>query len=266
MNATALPIKTQGVSKHDASMLSVMRIYLVVAKYELLSIVRTPGYAFPMLLLPIGLYLLIGVMLIGGKGMEDPNLPVYMFAAFTVFGVTGPGMFGFGMGLAVERTSGLLTLKRALPMPRGAHVIAKMLMSLACSGIVMCFLIPMATLFGHVSLNALQIVGIVLASMLGIATFCAIGLFIGSVASGSAAPGIVNLIYFPMMYLSGMFFPLPKILAPWALLWPTFYLDQLIIALGGGKNVIDPRLCIAVLVGLTIFFGGFAIQRLARRG
>ncbi len=35
-----------------------------------------------------------------------------------MFSVIGPGMFGLGIGLAIERQSGILTLKRAMPMPR----------------------------------------------------------------------------------------------------------------------------------------------------
>jgi ABC-2 type transport system permease protein len=69
-----------------------------------------------------------------------------------------------------------------------------------------------------------------------------------------------------MMYPSGMFFPLPKVLAPWALIWPTFYLDQLVVAMSGGQSVIDAKLCVAVLVGLTVLFAGLAVRRLARRG
>jgi ABC-2 type transport system permease protein len=141
-----------------------------------------------------------------------------------------------------------------------------MLMALATAGIVMCFLIPLAIVFGNVVLSVAQIVAVVAVSMLGIATFCAIGLFLGTVASGSAAPGVVNLVFFPMIYLSGMFFPLPKLLAPWALVWPTFYLDQLVIAVCGGKSFIDAKLCVGVLVGLTVLFTGLAVRRLVRQG
>ncbi len=240
--------------------------YFVEAKYEFIRILRTPGYVIPMLPIPILLYVLIGVMLVGGKGMEDPKIPIYMFAAFVTLSSVSPGLFGLGVSLAVERQSGLLTLKRAQPMPTAAYLVAKMLTAFACTAIVMVFLIPLAVNFGHLHFDAMQIGAILASAILGVMTFCAIGCFIGSVTSGTAATGIINLVFFPMIYLSGMFFPLPKVLAPWALLWPTFYLDQLVVAAGGGQNVIDVRLCVAVLVGLVILFGGLALQRLARRG
>jgi ABC-2 type transport system permease protein len=84
----------------------------------------------------------------------------------------------------------------------------------------------------------------------------------GSLVSGTAASGVVNLIYFPMMYLSGVFFPLPHALAPWAMIWPTFYLDQIFFAITLGQSAITVQMCTAVLIGLGILFGGLAARRL----
>jgi len=244
----------------------VLRAYLIETKHEFLRLLRMPSFAIPFLVLPIFLYLLIGVVVVGQSKNVDPRAPLFMFAGFLVFAVTGPGIFGFGHGLAVERQAGVLTLKRAQPMPAGCYVIAKMLMALICTLIELGLLLPLAIGLGHVSVTLLQVVGILGASLLGTLTFCAIGFFIGSIVSGSAAPAVVNLLYFPMMYLSGMFFLLPKMLASWAVIWPTFYLDQLIYSIGGGQSVISASICVAMLVGLTTLFGGLAIRRLARNG
>ena len=76
----------------------------------------------------------------------------------------------------------------------------------------------------------------------------------------------MNLVYFPMMYLSGMFFPLPKFLATWAFIWPTFYADQLVIAAAGGKSFMDSAMCVAVLAGVAVLFGGLAVRAMVRKG
>ena len=78
---------------------------------------RTPAFAIPFLLLLIALYVLFGILLAGSMSHGDPTLAKIMFVNWSVFGVMGPGMFGFGMIVAQERDHGLLTLKRALPMP-----------------------------------------------------------------------------------------------------------------------------------------------------
>jgi ABC-2 type transport system permease protein len=122
----------------------------------------------------------------------------------------------------------------------------------------------LATSFAHVALDAAQILRLYAASALGMAAFCAIGLLIGSLVNGSAALGVVNLVYFPMMYLSGTFFPLPEALTPWALIWPAFYLNQLFFAITLGESAVTAQMCGAVLVGITILFAGLAARRLAR--
>ena len=111
-----------------------------------------------------------------------------------------------------------------------------------------------------------QIANLVLVSMFGVLPFCAIGFLIGTLVSGSAAPGIVNLIFFPMLYLSGMFFPLPEILEPWALLWPTFYLNQIAWSAAGVESIINAKICIALLLGITVLLTGLAVHRLSRLG
>lgn len=58
--------------------------------------------------------LLMGVVIFGAAIAKDAQAGVFVFAAFSVFGVAGPGMFGFGMVVALEREQGLVRLKRAL--------------------------------------------------------------------------------------------------------------------------------------------------------
>lgn len=244
----------------------VLRAYLIETKYEFLRFIRMPIYAVPTLLMPVFLYLLIGIVVIGPGAPADQRLPAFIFSAFCVFAITSPGMYGLGQAFALERQSGILTLKRTQPMPAAAYLIAKMLSILVFITVVMSILIILANSFGNLGLDAAQILRIFGASLLGMAAFCAIGLFIGSLVSGTAAPAVVNLVYFPMMYLSGTFFPLPETLAPWAMLWPTFYLDQLFFAITLGENALDAGFCSAVLCGLTLLFAGLAARRLAQHG
>jgi ABC-2 type transport system permease protein len=244
----------------------VLRAYLIEAKYTFLPALRMPAFSIPMLGLPIFLYLLIGVVVFGQEAANDPDAAVFIFCGFLVFAVTAPAMFGFGIGLAVERQSGVLNLKRAQPMPPAANLLAKMINSMATSGIAMTALITLAMWLGHVSFSADQIIKLVIVSMMGVLPFCAIGLLIGTLVSGTAAPGIVNLIFFPMLYLSGMFFPLPEFLQTWALIWPTFYVNQLAWSAAGLEPIINVKICAALLLGITVLCTGLAARRLSRVG
>jgi ABC-2 type transport system permease protein len=71
-----------------------------------------------------------------------------------------------------------------------------------------------------------------------------------------------------MLWLSGLFFPLPKFLEPWVVVWPAFHLNQVALGAAGVSEFrfMAPQISAAVLVGITVFFGGLAIRRLARVG
>jgi ABC-2 type transport system permease protein len=243
-----------------------VRAYLTEARFESLRMFRVLGFSLPFLLLPVALYLLFGVVLFGDAVRNDPVAGKFLFAAFAVFGVMGPGMFGFGATIATEREQGLLTLKRALPAPAGSYLLAKLLMTMLFAFIVMATMIPAAVLLGHLHLTFSQSAGIAAVNILGSLPFCAIGLFIGTRASGKAAIAFVNLIYVPMMHVSGLFYPLPKFLRAISPVWPTYHLQQLVFTALGmpayGKSVIH----VAVLVGVTVLLTALSVRRLARVG
>src|SRR5208282_2619956 len=121
-----------------------LRAYLAEARFECLRMFRVLGFSIPFLVLPAALYLLFGVVLFGDAVRNDPATGKFLFTAFAVFGVMGPGMFGFGATLATEREQALLTLKRALPAPRGSYLLAKLLMTMLFAFLVMATMIAAA--------------------------------------------------------------------------------------------------------------------------
>jgi ABC-2 type transport system permease protein len=243
-----------------------LRAYLIEAKYAFISILRIPILPITMMALPVLLYMLLAVTVVGQLAGDNPNVAVSFFSGFLIFAIIGPGLFGFGVGLAIERQNGILNLKRAQPMPPGSCLVAKMITAMVCTGFTMLLLIPTAIKFGHLHLAAGQIINVVLVSMFGVLPFCAIGFFIGAMVSGTGAIGIVNLIFLPMLYLSGMFFPLPEILQPWARVWPSFYMNQIVWSAVGIESQIDVKICILVLLGITVLFTYLAARRFTRVG
>jgi len=242
-----------------------LRAYAVEAKYECLRMLRSPAFAGPFLLLPAGLYLLFGALLFGDAIAKDPNAARYIFLGFSVMGAMGPGMFGFGITVSTERERGLLQLKRALPTPPAATLLAKMLMSMLFVTIVMVTMAAAAPL-GHLRVSALSVLALSLVNIVGSMPFCALGFFIGSLASAKSAPAFVNLLYLPMIYLSGILFPLPKS-AEWiSHLSPAYHLAQAgQAAIGAPANGVL-AVHIAVLVFVTVIFTSLAVRRLARHG
>jgi ABC-2 type transport system permease protein len=273
MNATTLTVELNGSAAMPGGRL--LGAYVAEAKYECIRALRTPAFAIPFLLLPIALYVLFGILLAGSMSHGDPTVAKMMFVNWSILGVMGPGMFGFGMIVAQERDQGVLTLKRALPMPPAAYFLAKMFMTMTFSAIVMVTLIVPALTIGHVRLGLGKILAISLLDILGSLPFCAVGFFIGTRASSKSAPAFVNLAYLPMMHLGGLFYPLPKSVQPLEFLSPAFYLDKLGLWVAGVPSLDQlpsgaagpsshgsPLLYAGALVGVTLLFGVLALRRL----
>ena len=209
--------------------------YVLEAKYEFLRVLRTPAFAVPTLLFPPMFYLLFGLVL----NHASSNAAHYLFATYSVFGVMAPGLFGFGVGVAIERERGWLALKRVAPMPPGAYLIAKMAMAALFALIIYVVLAAMAAGLGGVRLAGAQWLLLGAIAVFGVLPFCALGLLIGSRVNAAAAPAIVNFIYLPMAFLSGLWMPLsmlPGILSQLAPLWPAYHLAQLALGVIGQSS------------------------------
>ncbi len=125
----------------------VLGAYLEEARSECLRYLRAPGFMLPVMLFPAMFYLLFGVLMAKANGADAAR---YLLASYGVFGMMSPGLFGFGVSLALERDGGLLTFKRALPMPPGAYLLGKLLMAMAAAGVVILLLLAMALSLGRV--------------------------------------------------------------------------------------------------------------------
>lgn len=266
MSATTLEMGSSRVTNRAMPANRLAGAFFTEAKYETLRMLRSPAFAVPFLCLPVALYLLFAVLLFGAALRSDPKGALYVFAGFDVFGVMGPGLFGFGVVVAMEREQGLLSLKRALPMPPAAYLVAKLAMAMLFGAIVTVTMIAAALTLGHLPLSPGQCASIAAINLLGALPFCSMGLFIGTRTSGKAAPAVGNIIYLAMIYLSGIMFPLPKSMESSAVIWPAFYLDQLIFRALGAPSHGSPWLHVAVLAGVTVLFTALSVRRLARVG
>jgi len=212
-----------------------IRCYWLEARFEFLRLLRTPAFVLPTLLFPSMFYLLFGVAL---NGSDAGNTPMsrYMLATYGTFGVMGVALFGFGITIAVERERGFLALKRALPMPPGALLFAKTVMAMTFAAIISLMLAAIAAFLAGVSLAPWQWIMLFVVNILGVIPFAAIGLLIGTCVSGQAAPAVVNLIYLPMSFLSGLWIPLPMLpdyISGIAPVWPSYHLGRVALAVVG---------------------------------
>jgi ABC-2 type transport system permease protein len=246
---------------------SAVDAYLGDIRVELIRMLRTPAFSVPTIAFPVMFYLLFGVLL--GSARGNMQMGLYALAAYAVFGTMAPGLFGFGVTLAMEREHGLLTFRQALPAPPGAFLVARMVTAMVFVSLSTLLLILVATTIGKVPLTPAQGILLYVVNVIGVLPFAALGMFLGATASGNAAPAIINMIYLPMAFLSGLWVPmqfLPKILQDVAPVWPAYHLAQL------SMHTVDAPMLgtlgnhVAALVGVTVLFFFFAMRRLGNRG
>ena len=262
-------VEVSSIRWTDAGEMSLRRLvgaYAAEARSECLRYLRSPGFLLPVTLFPTMFYLLFGIVMNRGGHADTAR---HLLASYSVFGVMSPGLFGFGVSLAIERDNGLLTLKRALPMPPGAYVLGKMLMAMLAAGAVIMLLLVMAMGLAHVSLTLGQAGMLLLTGMLGVLPFCAMGMFIGTLVKGQGAPGVLNLIYLPMSFLSGLWVPLsmlPATLQHIAPVWPSAHLQALALgALGLSQAAtLWPHVLVLGVYGAVFLL--LATRRLRRHG
>lgn len=244
---------------------SLPRIHALEAKHEFLRLLRAPSFALPTLIFPPMFYLL-SVMLSGrtGSGFQ-PN--VYLLATLGVSGAMSPGLFGFGVTVAMDRERGWLTLRRAQPMPPGVYMAGKLMMAMLFAAIIFSIMAVLGATLGGVRLSIDAWLLLFVVEVLGVMPFCAIGMFVGSLVSGQAAPAVANLIYLPMAILSGLWMPLavlPAVIGDVAPLWPAFHLGRLALAAVGQAPGDSMLTHIAALAVSTTVFLALARRRLAR--
>ena len=244
---------------------SLPRIYALESKHEFLRLLRSPAFAVPTLMFPPMFYLLFAVLFAGNRG--DYHANVYLLATYGVFGVMAPGLFGFGVSVALDRERGWLKLKSAQPMPPGAYLASKLAMAMLFAAIIFTLLAVLATTIGGVRLPAAAWATLLAVEIFGVLPFCAIGLFIGTTVNGQAAPAVINLIYLPMSFLSGLWMPLsilPAAVHGIAPLWPAYHLGQLALAAVGQGTEGSALQHVVALLGVTVAFLFLARRRLAR--
>jgi ABC-2 type transport system permease protein len=234
--------------------MSLARIYALEAKCELLKVLRLPMYAIPTLAFPMVFYLLFGVSL-GHKTAAGTPMAAYLLATYGAFGVMGAALFGFGVGVAVERGQGWLLFKRATPMPPLAPLVGKLAMVIAFGAAIVGGLFFLGATVAGVRLPAGQWLALAPVLIAGAVPFGAFGLALGFSIGPNSAPAVVNLLYLPLAFASGLWIPIQALpgffqkLAPWL---PTYHYAQLALGTIGADAGGSPAVHVAVLAGFTV--------------
>lgn len=234
-----------------------MRTYLLEAKSEVLKQMRLPAYAIPTLLLPLMFYSFFGIALNRNAGVSGVSVAKYLLATYGAWGVMGAALFGFGVSVAIERGMGWLEVKRATPMPLLAYFVSKIAAAMLAGVLIVLGMTAIGIAFGGVRIGAAQLLPLIAVLLASSICFASLGLAIGYFAGPNSAPAIVNVIYLPMSFLSGLWIPiifLPKPVQMVAFLLPPFHAAQLALATIGAGRGGSPLVHVLMLAVSTIVF------------
>lgn len=238
-----------------------VRVYLTEARHEFLKLIRIPIFAVSTIALPVMFYLLFGVAF-GGGGAGGVSPTTYMMATYGTFGVIGAALFGFGVSVAVERGQGWMRLKRVSPMPPQAYFVAKVVMSVTVSVLIIAALFILGATLGGVRLPATEWIALGLVLILGALPFSTMGLAFGYLVGPNSAPAMLNLIYLPMAFASGLWIPihqLPAFVQAIAPALPPYHFAQLALGTIGAAESGSQGLHVVVLLVFTAFFVTVAV-------
>jgi ABC-2 type transport system permease protein len=214
-------------------------IYLKEVKYEFLKNVRLRIYTMSVLSFPIMFYILFGLVLNSKEAIAGMRVSTYLIATYGTFGVMGASLFGTAAGLASDRGLGWLQVKRASPMPPFAYFVAKIVVSMTFSAIIILALFALGFGFGSVGMPFIEGARLFGTLVAGSLPFSAMGLAVGYFAGPNSAPATINLFYLPMSFCSGLWVPfifLPKVVKQIALILPPYHLSQLALGIVGAGS------------------------------
>ncbi len=235
---------------------SQLKLYRIEATHEILKLIRVPIFAISTLAFPLMFYVLFGLTF-ADETAGGVRVATYMLATYGAFGVIGSGLFGFGVGVAVERGQGWMRLKRVSPMPPLAYFIAKVAMSTAFAALIVAALFTLGATLGGARLPADQWILLGGVLILGALPFCAMGLAFGYLVGPNSAPALLNLIYLPMAFASGLWLPisqLPEVVQSIAPFLPPYHFAQLALGTFGAAQGDSPVLHLGALAVFTIGF------------
>jgi len=237
-------------------------IYLKEAKYEFLKNLRLRVYSASVISFPLMFYVLFGLVLNSKEAIVGgTTMTAYLIATYGTFGVMGASLFGTAAGLAADRGLGWLQVKRASPMPPFAYFFAKVTLSMIFSAIVVSLLLVLGISFGGVRLPLAEMAKLLATLVAGSLPFSAMGLAIGYFAGPNSVPSVINLIYLPLSFCSGLWVPymfLPKFMRQIALALPPYHLSQLALGIVGAGRHEPVATHWEVLIAFTLICLGVA--------
>lgn len=186
--------------------------YRIHARLETKSFWSTPVSVVFIVAMPIVMYLIFGFIYRDEGALSTRMAGVELtqatrsFAGMFVFGLFAVGFTNTAIGMAMKRTDGRLRRLRVTAANPVAVIAAALTSWAALAVIVAVVLCALAALVFDVTFTSLGVLFLALYMWLGLACFMALGFAVSLLfASADTAAPLANVIFFPIVLLSGTF-------------------------------------------------------------
>lgn len=205
------------------------RMVYAQARAEFLAHMREPEFLIGIVAIPVMLFLMFGLPNASQKLPGGSTVGTLMMASFSAYGLLSLAIFSFGVAIAQERGGGRLKLMRATPMPTWVFFAGKLAMSLIFGVLMLLVMFTVGYLLAGVRMPLEKWLSAFGVLLLGGLSFSTLGFALAYWSRPRAASTIANLIYLPLSFVSGFFFPLsnlPEFLQNLAPYLPTYHFGQ----------------------------------------
>ncbi|HEX3620703.1 MAG TPA: ABC transporter permease [Acidimicrobiales bacterium] len=193
-------------------------------------------FAFPLLFL-----IIFSTLNSGARIADRGNITFVTFfvPGIIAFGLISACYTNLAIRMTISRDFGILKRVRGTPVPTWAYMAGQVGSSIVITFMLLFLTVGLGVVAFGVDFRTGTVAGLFLTLALGASCFCALGLAVSGICpNADAAPAIVNFSIFPLLFISGIFFPLdtaPHWLSSLAKLFPMERLAD------GLQYAFDPR-------------------------
>jgi ABC-2 type transport system permease protein len=163
-------------------------------------------FAFPLMFLVIftGIFSDTQILPTGVKVKGS----TYYTAGILAFAVITATYTNIANTVVAQRDEGILKRVRGTPLPGWAYLVGKILHSVLVMALLVVIVLTFGRVFYDVALPTRSAPAFLVSLLVGAAAFCAMGLATTAITPNvEAAPAVTNAIMLPLLFLSGVFFP-----------------------------------------------------------
>jgi ABC-2 type transport system permease protein len=188
---------------------SAAQLALRQVRYENLAFWRNPPQAFFTFVFPL-MFLVIFNLAFGDatvdEGSRTTRFSNFLIPAIIAFSVISSCFTNVAMSAVSARDGGLLKRVRGTPLPASAFVAGKVIHSTLIAALLVAIVVAAGALFYGVDVPTSTLPAFLVAVLVGVAAFTALGLAITTVIPNEdAAPAIINAVILPLLFVSDVF-------------------------------------------------------------